>query len=182
MGGIHYYYNLLKLVYYLECPPALPASYWYLWRRLLRKHFRSLKTSDCEKELVVSFVLGAPQAHRHRLTCMLQRRTMINNRTYRRGKVTFWRRNLYCMLFRYCLLNCENVTCLVLIKVVIMDENWSYLGILYVKAYILYFLYIRFSNCRTVCFCSNIHFFVKIIVYNICCDENLYIIQWYINI
>jgi len=27
----------------------------------------SLKANDCEKELLVSFALGAPQAHGHRL-------------------------------------------------------------------------------------------------------------------
>jgi len=66
--------------------------------------------------------------------------------------MTFWRQNLCCMPFRYYLLNCENVTCLVLIKVIITMK---------IKILLLNFIcksiyFTRFNSCRTVCFFLNI--------------------------
>ena len=52
-------------------PPSSPRLLLIPMEEIAEKAF-SLKASDCKKELVVSFALGAPHAHGHRLVliCM----------------------------------------------------------------------------------------------------------------
>jgi len=118
-----------------------PAPYLYLGsssgRDCRESIFGHLKQTTNVKRSSLSRSLSAHcrRVHGHGLMFVYHRCITTNGRTSRRRKVTFWWRNLCCVLFRYYLLNCENVIYL-LMKVVI-DENWNYLGILYVKAYIL---------------------------------------------
>ena len=46
--------------------PSSPCLLLIPMEEIAEKTF-SLKANDCEKELLVSFALGAPQAHGHRL-------------------------------------------------------------------------------------------------------------------
>jgi len=65
-----------------------------------RLHSENHRKKICCNLLIVS-------VHRLLLVYVLHRRITINGWTYRHGKVTFRWRNLYCVPFRYYLLNCD---------------------------------------------------------------------------